>query len=105
MPWLKLNAGSIVFDINMKDCNATELIQLKIKGAGININQKNREVPKEEMIYLACALKKCLSQTNYHWQHGDSVNGHYGIWSSPKCWCKLNSANLSFHKLKHTGFF
>ena len=25
--------------------------------------------------------------------------------SSPKCWCKLNSANLSFHKLKHTGFF
>lgn len=79
MPWLKLNAGSIVFDINMKDCNATELIQLKIKGAGININQKNREVPKEEMIYLACALKKCLSQTNYHWQHGDSVNGHYGI--------------------------
>ena len=31
------------------------------------------------MIYLACALKKCLSQTNYHWQHGDSVNGHYGI--------------------------
>ncbi|QBE61407.1 transposase, partial [Limosilactobacillus fermentum] len=26
-------------------------------------------------------------------------------WSSPKCWCKLNSANLSFHKLKHTGFF
>ena len=28
------------------------------------------------------------------------------IWgSSPKCWCKLNSANLSFHKLKHTGFF
>ncbi|MCS8610540.1 transposase, partial [Limosilactobacillus fermentum] len=22
-----------------------------------------------------------------------------------KCWCKLNSANLSFHKLKHTGFF
>ncbi|MEK0407168.1 IS66 family insertion sequence element accessory protein TnpB, partial [Limosilactobacillus fermentum] len=24
--------------------------------------------------------------------------------SSPKCWCKLNSANLSFHKLKHTGF-
>ncbi|TFZ19321.1 transposase, partial [Limosilactobacillus fermentum] len=20
--------------------------------------------------------------------------------SSPKCWCKLNSANLSFHKLK-----
>ena len=24
---------------------------------------------------------------------------------SPKCWCKLNSANLSFHKLKHTGFF
>lgn len=40
MPWLKLNAGSVVFDINMKDCNATELIQLKIKGAGININQK-----------------------------------------------------------------
>ncbi|MFJ6972112.1 hypothetical protein [Limosilactobacillus mucosae] len=36
-------------------------------------------MPKEEMIYLACALKKCLSQTNYHWQHGDSVNGHYGI--------------------------
>ena len=29
--------------------------------------------------------------------------GNYG--SSPKCWCKLNSANLSFHKLKHTGFF
>ena len=27
------------------------------------------------------------------------------IRSSPKCWCKLNSANLSFHKLKHTGFF
>ncbi|WCL67333.1 transposase [Limosilactobacillus fermentum] len=27
------------------------------------------------------------------------------LWSSPKCWCKLNSANLSFHKLKHTGFF
>ena len=25
--------------------------------------------------------------------------------SSLKCWCKLNSANLSFHKLKHTGFF
>ncbi|WP_260238370.1 hypothetical protein [Limosilactobacillus fermentum] len=25
--------------------------------------------------------------------------------SSPKCWCKLNFANLSFHKLKHTGFF
>ena len=25
--------------------------------------------------------------------------------SSPKYWCKLNSANLSFHKLKHTGFF
>ena len=25
--------------------------------------------------------------------------------SSPKCWCKFNSANLSFHKLKHTGFF
>ncbi|MYU75833.1 transposase, partial [Lactobacillus salivarius] len=25
--------------------------------------------------------------------------------SSPKCWCKLNSANLSFHKLKLTGFF
>ena len=25
--------------------------------------------------------------------------------SSPKCWCKLNSVNLSFHKLKHTGFF
>ncbi|APU46763.1 hypothetical protein BUW47_10305 [Limosilactobacillus fermentum] len=25
--------------------------------------------------------------------------------SSPKCWCKLNSASLSFHKLKHTGFF
>ena len=30
----------------------------------------------------------------------DSIEG-----SSPKCWCKLNSANLSFHKLKHTGFF
>ena len=28
-----------------------------------------------------------------------------GFRSSPKCWCKLNSANLSFHKLKHTGFF
>ncbi|MEW7077252.1 DUF2933 domain-containing protein [Limosilactobacillus fermentum] len=31
--------------------------------------------------------------------------GMHGGWSSPKCWCKLNSANLSFHKLKHTGFF
>ncbi|MEK0407055.1 DUF2933 domain-containing protein, partial [Limosilactobacillus fermentum] len=30
--------------------------------------------------------------------------GMHGGWSSPKCWCKLNSANLSFHKLKHTGF-
>ncbi|MDV7703551.1 hypothetical protein GA741_04250 [Leuconostoc suionicum] len=30
---------------------------------------------------------------------------HYFLRSSPKCWCKLNSANLSFHKLKHTGFF
>ena len=29
----------------------------------------------------------------------------FATWSSPKCWCKLNSANLSFHKLKHTGFF
>ncbi|KAA8803117.1 transposase, partial [Lactobacillus crispatus] len=25
--------------------------------------------------------------------------------SSPKCWCKLNSANLLFHKFKLTGFF
>ena len=34
------------------------------------------------------------------------VKKHYkDYWSSPKCWCKLNSANLSFHKLKHTGFF
>ena len=32
------------------------------------------------------------------------VGQSYGR-SSPKCWCKLNSANLSFHKLKHTGFF
>lgn len=24
-------------------------------------------------------IEKCLSQTNYHWQYGDSVNGHYGI--------------------------
>ncbi|MFR0593456.1 hypothetical protein ACLUWM_09370 [Limosilactobacillus mucosae] len=31
------------------------------------------------MIYLACALKKCLAQTNYHWQYGDSVNGQYGV--------------------------
>lgn len=71
MPWLKLNAGSIVFDINMKDCNATELIQLKIKGAGININQKNREVPKEEMIYLACALKNVF--------HKPTITGNMAI--------------------------
>ena len=31
--------------------------------------------------------------------------GETEVRSSPKCWCKLNSANLSFHKLKHTGFF
>lgn len=31
--------------------------------------------------------------------------GVFNLRSSPKCWCKLNSANLSFHKLKHTGFF
>ncbi|MFJ6991313.1 MAG: hypothetical protein ACIRZ6_03705 [Limosilactobacillus mucosae] len=36
-------------------------------------------MPKEEMIYSACALKKCLAQTNYHWQYGDSVNGQYGV--------------------------
>ena len=48
MPWLKLNAGSVVFDINMKDCNATELIQLKIKGAGININQKIEKCLKKK---------------------------------------------------------
>ena len=34
-----------------------------------------------------------------------SLTGQNNIGSSPKCWCKLNSANLSFHKLKHTGFF
>ncbi len=33
------------------------------------------------------------------------VGAHTPSRSSPKCWCKLNSANLSFHKLKHTGFF
>ena len=33
------------------------------------------------------------------------ANLPYHTRSSPKCWCKLNSANLSFHKLKHTGFF
>ena len=33
------------------------------------------------------------------------VTYHQDLRSSPKCWCKLNSANLSFHKLKHTGFF
>ena len=35
---------------------------------------------------------------------GPSLAG-MALRSSPKCWCKLNSANLSFHKLKHTGFF
>ena len=39
-----------------------------------------------------------------HWGHW-TVFVPFGIRSSPKCWCKLNSANLSFHKLKHTGFF
>lgn len=38
-----------------------------------------------------------------------SFDSEFNDWadkrSSPKCWCKLNSANLSFHKLKHTGFF
>ena len=34
-----------------------------------------------------------------------SLLGEFDLRSSPKCWCKLNSANLSFHKLKHTGFF
>lgn len=47
-------------------------------------------------------------------RHNVLVNGQYypvnhqvqpADRSSPKCWCKLNSANLSFHKLKHTGFF
>lgn len=79
MPWLKLNAGSIVLDINIKDCGTTEQIQLKIKGAGINIEQNNLEIPREEAVILAGALKRCLNQTNYHWQHGDSASGRYGI--------------------------
>ena len=44
-----------------------------------------------------------------NWFAGDVLGVDYepGTFrgSSPKCWCKLNSANLSFHKLKHTGFF
>lgn len=79
MAWLKLNAGSIVLDVNMKDCGTTERIQLKIKGDGINIEQNDLEVPREESVILARALKRCLNQTNYHWQYGDSVNGQYGV--------------------------
>ena len=79
MAWLKLNAGSIVLDVNMKDCGTTERIQLKIKGDGINIEQNDLEVPREESVILTRALKRCLNQTNYHWQHGDSASGRYGI--------------------------
>ncbi|MFR0559764.1 hypothetical protein [Limosilactobacillus mucosae] len=79
MAWLKLNAGNIVLDVNMKDCGTTERIQLKIKGDGINIEQNDLEVPREESVILARALKRCLNQTNYHWQYGDSDSGRYGI--------------------------
>lgn len=79
MPWLKLNAGCIVLDVNVEDCDATARIHLKIRGNGINIDQNNLAVPKEEVVFLAKSLKKCLTQDNYHWQHGDSVSGRYGI--------------------------
>ncbi len=45
-------------------------------------------------------------QVQYVWQSlYDQFKIKINFGSSPKCWCKLNSANLSFHKLKHTGFF
>ncbi|MGY0290641.1 glycosyltransferase [Limosilactobacillus fermentum] len=51
---------------------------------------------------FSTALSNCRGQYIFLCDQDD-------VWfenrSSPKCWCKLNSANLSFHKLKHTGFF
>ncbi|WP_270649077.1 hypothetical protein [Limosilactobacillus mucosae] len=51
MPWLKLNAGCIVLDVNVEDCDATARIHLKIRGNGINIDQNNLAVPKEEVVF------------------------------------------------------
>ena len=49
---------------------------------------------------LSYFVPKLITQTTYYVDKDGKQ-----IRSSPKCWCKLNSANLSFHKLKHTGFF
>ena len=102
--------------INDNDLDGTE----KVLSDEMAISDDNQSLtlPKIVKIALASLLAPIIIFidfiliSNDFWNHilrlirtitGISNGTIFG--SSPKCWCKLNSANLSFHKLKHTGFF